>query len=117
MSFGPTGQGVWSWPTTKLPLIARPGRTGGGGPDHFGAWNPTGGGITISRSGVGKYSVRWSGADPRILGQGNVQVTAVEYGTGTHCKVTGRGTESAQVQCYRPNGTPVDSYYSVMLGS
>ena len=52
-----------------------------------------------------------------ILGRGNVQVTAVEYKTGTHCKVTGQGTESVQVQCYRPNGTLVDSWYSVMLGS
>ena len=86
-------------------------------PPAFGAWNPSGGGISISGSGVGKYSVRWSGADPRILGRGNVQVTAVEYVTGTHCKVTGQGTESAQVQCYRPNGTLVDSWYSVVLGS
>jgi hypothetical protein len=86
-------------------------------PPAFGAWNPTGGGISISRSGVGKYSVRWTGADPLILGRGNVQVTAVAYGTGTHCKVTGQGAESTQVQCYRPDGTPVDSYYSVMLGS
>jgi hypothetical protein len=86
-------------------------------PPAFGAWNPTGSGISISRSGVGKYSVRWIGADPRILGRGNVQVTAVEFGTGTHCKVTGQGTESAEVRCYRPNGTLVDSQYSLMLGS
>ena len=86
-------------------------------PPVFGAWNPSGGGISIIRSGVGKYSVRWLGADPRILGRGNVQVTPVEFGTGTHCKVTGQGSESAQVRCYRPNGTLVDSYYSVMLGS
>ena len=86
-------------------------------PPAYGAWNPAGGGISISRSGVGKYSVRWIGADPRILGRGNVQVTAVEFGTGTHCKVTGQGTESAEVRCYRPNGTLVDSQYSLMLGS
>ena len=86
-------------------------------PPAFGAWNPSGGGISISRSGVGKYAVRWNGADPMILGQGNVQVTAVEYATGTHCKVTGQGAESAEVQCYSPNGTLVDSYYSVLLGS
>ncbi len=86
-------------------------------PPAYGAWNPTGGGISISRSGVGKYSIQWMGADPLILGRGTVQVTAVEEGVGTHCKVTGQGIESAQVQCYRANGTLVDSYYSVMLGS
>ncbi len=86
-------------------------------PPAFGAWNPTGGAVSISRSGVGKYSVRWIGADSSILGRGNVQVTAVEYATGTHCKVTGQDTESAEVRCYRPNGTLVDSHYSVMLGS
>jgi hypothetical protein len=86
-------------------------------PAAFGTWNPSGGRVAITRSGVGKYTVWWVGVDPEILGRGNVQVTAVAYGAGTQCKVTGQGTETAQVQCFAPNGTLVDSYYSVMLGS
>ena len=48
-------------------------------------------------------------------GTRNVQVT--DAGSSTHCKVSGQGPETAQVQCFGPTGTLVDSYYSVLLGS
>jgi hypothetical protein len=86
-------------------------------PPAYGAINPASGGVTITRNGVGKYSVRWAGADPEILGRGNVQVTAVEEVRAIQCKVTGQGVESAQVQCFGADGSLRDSYYSVLLGS
>jgi hypothetical protein len=79
------------------------------------ASNPAGENVSITRIALGKYIVRWVGVDPEILGAGNVQVSAA-YGI-TQCKVTAIGTETAQVQCYSPKGTLVDSYYSVLLGS
>jgi hypothetical protein len=79
------------------------------------ASNPSGGDVAITRTALGKYIVRWVGVDGEVLGSGNVQVSAA-YGT-TRCKATAIGTETAQVQCYSPSGTLVDSYFSVLLGS
>jgi hypothetical protein len=45
-------------------------------------------------------------------------VQATAYGTGNaQCKAVDAMGESAVVQCFTPNGTPVDSYYMVLLGS
>jgi hypothetical protein len=79
--------------------------------------NPAGGAISITRSGVGKYDIWWVGVDAEILGAGNVQVTAMGSAKAQQCKVKGQGPERAQVQCFAPNGTLVDSYFTVLLGS
>ena len=82
-------------------------------PDPF---YSTGGATSITRLATGVYTVRWPEMDPQILQAGHVQVTA--YGSGNaQCKVTGWGSTSADVLCFAPNGAPVDSYYTVLLGS
>jgi hypothetical protein len=78
------------------------------------SWNPAGGGVTITRSAVGKYTIWWVGVDAKILGAGNVQVGDAG---NAQCKVTNQGAETAQVQCFAPNGTLVDGGYTVLLGS
>ncbi len=84
-------------------------------PDPRFSSNPAGGGVSITRSAVGKYTVWWVGVDPEILGAGNVQVTS--GGDRTQCKVTGQDAERALVQCLAPNGTLADGYYWVLFGS
>lgn len=83
-------------------------------PDPYYSWNPSGGGITITRSGTGQYNVSWSGLS--LLDGGDVQVTA--YGsTNAQCKVVGWGSSSVNVMCFTPGGTPVDIYFDVFFGS
>jgi hypothetical protein len=51
-----------------------------------------------------------------ILQGGDAQVTA--YGSGNaQCKVVSWGLASAQVRCFSPTGAPMDSFYTVLLGS
>jgi hypothetical protein len=81
--------------------------------------NPTGGFIGITRIAVGNYRIKWSGVDPEIFGQGNIQVTA--WGSdNTQCKVdtlNGYTYDYADVLCFGPNGVRTDTRYSVLLGS
>jgi len=83
-------------------------------PSTFYSWNPTGGSISITRNGTGNYTAFWSGLV--LLDGGDVQVTS--YGGGNaQCKVVGWGSNSANVRCFAPGGAPVDTYYTVLLGS
>jgi hypothetical protein len=85
-------------------------------PNTFYSSNSAGGGINITRSGPGRYTVTWSGLGSDLLDGGDVQVTA--YGSGTaQCKVESWGSQSANVRCFAPNGALVDSFYDVFLGS
>jgi hypothetical protein len=81
---------------------------------HY-ATNPTGGNVTISRSGVGRYTVAWSGLT--LNGGGDVQVTA--YGGGNIvCKVENWGSASANVRCFNPQTNAlVDSQFDIMFFS
>lgn len=69
----------------------------------------------ITRRGVGLYTVEWTAVNNVLFKLGNVQVTA--YGSNAVCKVSYTFETGAYVQCFAPNGTPVDSRYSVLLGS
>jgi hypothetical protein len=69
----------------------------------------------ITRRGVGLYTVEWTGVNNVLFKLGNVQVTA--YGSNAVCKVSYTFETGAYVQCFAPNGTPLDSRYSVLLGS
>jgi hypothetical protein len=78
--------------------------------------NPSGGGITATRSGVGQYDMTWTGAGAELLDGADVQVTA--YGGGTaQCKVDGWGGDSVGVHCFTPGGVPIDSQYTIFYGS
>jgi hypothetical protein len=84
-------------------------------PNAFYRSNPSGGAVTISRSGVGRYGVTWSGL--ALLDGGDVQVTA--YGGGNVvCKVESWGSQSASVRCFNPQTNAlVDTYYTIMFFS
>jgi hypothetical protein len=89
-------------------------------PSTFYSSNPTGGAISITRLGTGRYSVTWSGLGSNLLDGGDVQVTA--YGSAgptsnAHCKVEFWGSQDAYVRCFSPTGTLVDSDFSVLFGS
>jgi hypothetical protein len=81
--------------------------------------NPSGGAITITRTGVGKYRVTWAGADSEIHGLGNIQVTA--WGADdVQCKVNtinGYTYDFADILCFNPSGVPTDARYTVLFGS
>ena len=83
-------------------------------PSTFYSWNPTGGSISITRSATGSYTVFWSGFV--LLDGGDVQVTAYG-GSNAQCKVIGWGSNNASVRCFNPGGAPVDTWYTVLLGS
>ena len=78
--------------------------------------NPVGGAVTITRTAVGSYTVRWIGIDAEIREMGNVQVTAWGFNTA-QCKGTILDPESVSVRCYAPNGALIDTHYAVLLGS
>lgn len=84
-------------------------------PSTFYSSNPNGGGINITRSGVGQYSVNFSGLT--LLDGGDVQVTAYSSGNIV-CKVTGWGSTSAGVRCFNPGtNVLVDSFFDIMFFS
>jgi hypothetical protein len=83
-------------------------------PNTFYSWNPTGGPVSVTRNGTGNYTASWSGL--ALLDGGDVQVTS--YGGGNaQCKVVSWGSNIANVRCFTPGGAPVDTYYTVLLGS
>jgi hypothetical protein len=82
-------------------------------PTH--TWTPSGGSVTITRSGAGDYTVVWAGVDPAIVEGGTVHVTSAS--ARTQCKATGLFDSGVVVHCFGPNGAPADAYYSVLLGS
>jgi hypothetical protein len=79
------------------------------------AHNPSGGSITISRSGVGDYRIVWEGVDPAIVEGGTVQVTSIRE--GVQCKATSLFDSGVTVHCFGANGVPADAYYTALLGS
>lgn len=83
-------------------------------PDPDYSSNPAGGGISITRTAKGKYTIWWVGVDAEILRGGNVQVSGLG---NKQCKVSGQDAERALVRCFAPNGTLADGYYLVLLGS
>ena len=84
-------------------------------PNPSASWSPSGGGVTITRNGVGDYTVVWPWIGPDIVDGGTVQVTG--YGENTQCKATSLFDTGAIVRCFAPNGSRVDARYTVLLGS
>ena len=85
-------------------------------PNRLYSANPGGGTVSISHYSVGEYSITWRDAGVRILDPKNVQVTG--YGSaGAQCKVAGFESEIARVRCFNATGAPVNSYFTVLLGS
>jgi hypothetical protein len=80
------------------------------------AWNPVSGPVTITRTGVGDYTVVWEGVDPYILDGGTVHVTAAAL-DNTQCKATSLFGNGVVVHCFAPNGAPRDAEFTVLLDS
>jgi len=85
-------------------------------PSTMYSFNSSGGAITINRSGVGTYAVKFSGLGGGPSAGGNVQVTA--YGAGSEsCKVMNWGSGgpdfTINVRCLNSSGGPVDTRYSI----
>jgi hypothetical protein len=78
-------------------------------------WNPAGGSVNITRTGVGDYTVTWTGVDPAIIDGGTVQVSG--YAEGIQCKATSLFNAGAMVHCFGPGGGAKDANFSVVLGS
>ena len=64
----------------------------------------------------GHYASTTLRNNPEIIEYGSVQVTAYGEG-GAHCSVGAHFEEDLSVQCLAPNGTLVDSYFTVLLHS
>jgi choice-of-anchor B domain-containing protein len=81
------------------------------------AYNPKGP-ITVTRSGVGVYTVRFSGFGGNGKAGGHVQVTG--YGPQPNaCKVVGWSSSTAdfiaKVMCINPAGSPIDERFSILV--
>jgi hypothetical protein len=83
----------------------------------FGATQAPG---TITRSGVGSYTVKFPGLATMSASPSNVKVTGYGYGSDT-CKVTGwyqSGSDAyANVACFNAGGARVDAYYTITYSS
>ena len=104
-------------PAPRLAFVwAEQPQTGSYSPQSRYRFNPSGGPVTITRIGLGSYTVAWLGADPQIIDGGDVQVTA--YGTGNaQCKVERWGGDNVWVRCFGPTGAPMDSQFTALYGS
>lgn len=80
-------------------------------PSSLYAYNSKGGSITATRSGVGKYDMKF---DSLNMSGGNVQVSSYG-GADTSCQVDVWGSSSANVSCYDKSGNPADSRYVIRM--
>lgn len=91
-------------------------------PEAAFSFNSTGQGITITRSGVGKYSVEFFGLGPVAL-QGTVDVSGQGENTADSCETTGWGPDSTGnnlvvgVDCFAPSGARANGLYNVAFTS
>ena len=80
------------------------------------ASNPLGGAVMVTRTGVGAFTVRWNAVDGEIRDFGHAQVTAWGYNTA-QCRLAYWDADAAHVKCYGPTGAPIDTHFTVLLGS
>lgn len=86
-------------------------------PSALYAHNAANGAISINRTGIGNYNVRFVNLGGHSSG-GNVQVNA--YGDGNEtCKIVAWGNSGqdlvTNVRCFRPGGAPANTQYSVSV--
>lgn len=81
------------------------------------AHNPAGP-ITATRTGKGRYAIRFAGFGGNGKAGGNVQVTAYG-GAATHCKVTSWSSSTADfianVRCVKASGAAVDERFVILV--
>lgn len=77
------------------------------------SWNGMGGTNAVNRTGVGQYSVSFSG-----FATANTAVHVTAYGSSAqYCNVQGWGVGLVNVACYGANGAPTDSPFSFMIST
>ena len=85
-------------------------------PDTTYSYNSSGGAISATRSGVGTYQMAFAGLAAGLVG-GDVRVTS--YNSLARCKVaswsSGGADLLANVNCYTPTGSLVDSDYTILV--
>lgn len=75
------------------------------------SWNGTGAANTVTRAGVGRYTVSYPGMTTY-----NTAVHVTAYGSGgSYCNVESWGLGSASVACFAPGGAPADSAFSFLV--
>ena len=82
------------------------------------SFNSSGGGIMVTRTGVGRYAIEFAGLQKLAGHTENVQVTP--WGTGySSCKVVGWGNSAAglrvSAECRKLNGTFKDARFNVLV--
>ncbi len=99
-------------------LADQPTAAGPYAPDAAYRYNSTGGAITVTRSDIGVYSVRFGGLGRHPGERDNVQVSG--YGTsGVYCKPQFWDASGADlvvpVGCFLPDGTPTDGRFTILV--
>jgi len=77
------------------------------------SYNSTGGSITITRLGIGRYTVTLSG----FAGGYDDDVLVTAYGSSNYCNTNGWGSYNAPailVNCYAPGGSAADSEFTIL---
>jgi hypothetical protein len=77
------------------------------------AYSSTGTLPTATRTGVGDYTVNWTGTP--LSGGGHVQVTSYGASPAVFCKVGSWGTNVVYVDCYDTNGARADTNFNIMI--
>lgn len=77
--------------------------------------NPVADAMFVNRLDVGTYLVTWRNAAGSLFGMGHAQATA--YGSTARCTVISFNYNDARVACFGPTGAPVDSRFTVLLGT
>jgi hypothetical protein len=81
------------------------------------SYNPSGGAVSVTRSGVGSYTMTFNGLDGAQLTGGDVRVTS--YFNVDRCKVGSWGNSGANfsvnINCYSLAGALTDSEYEVLV--
>jgi len=75
--------------------------------------NPTGGTITVTRSGTGRYTVDFDGYGAVDATRSHAQAVAVGS-TPSRCEVVGWSGDEVEVQCTDVAGAPLDDHFSVV---
>jgi hypothetical protein len=86
-------------------------------PNAFYSSHPASRQMRVERRSTGVVSVYWYDVDPEIIDAGNWHVTAIGENDYAHCKVGDVSVSGMTIRCFAPNGTPVNTLFSVLLGS
>jgi len=98
-------------------LADQPSATSSYAPDAATSFNSSGGAISVTRTGIGSYSVSFAGLGRPAGGRDNVQVTGYSGGP-VYCKAVSWDASGADlvvtVRCVRRDATLADSKFTIL---